>query len=103
MAAQLLAGIDGIKKKLDPGKLEFGPLDVNIFEMTREERSHIKPLPGSLSEALRELEDDHDFLTAGGIFDDEMIEDWIKLKFDKDVWPLRNRTHPLEVQLYLDC
>ncbi len=103
MAAQLMAGIDGIRNKLDPTKLGFGPLDVNVFEMTPKERSKIKPLPGSLAEALRELEKDHEFLIQGGVFDEVMIEDWIKLKFDKDVWPVRNRTHPLEVQLYLDC
>jgi glutamine synthetase len=103
MAAQLMAGLDGIRNKLDPGKLGFGPFDVNVFEMTREERNRIKALPGSLAEALRELEKDHEFLLQGGVFDETMIEDWIKLKFDKDVWPVRNRTHPLEVQLYLDC
>lgn len=103
MAAQLMAGLDGIKKKLDPGKLGFGPFDVNVFEMTRKERSRIKALPGSLSEALRELEKDNGFLCQGEVFDEMMIEDWIKLKYDKDVWPVRNRTHPLEVQLYLDC
>ncbi len=103
MAAQLMAGIDGIRNKLDPSKLGFGPFDVNVFEMTREERSRIKALPGSLAESLRKLEKDHSFLLEGGVFDKTMIEDWIKLKFDKDVWPVRNRTHPLEVQLYLDC
>ncbi|HER43900.1 MAG TPA: hypothetical protein ENO08_05520, partial [Candidatus Eisenbacteria bacterium] len=103
MAAQLLAGIDGIRNKLDPSKLGFGPFDFNVFEMTREERSRIKALPGSLADALRELEKDHDFLLEGGVFDESMIEDWVKLKFDKDVRPVRNRTHPLEVQLYLDC
>lgn len=103
MAAQLMAGIDGIRNKLDPAELGFGPLDVNVFEMTSQERSRIKPLPGSFAEALRELEKDHGFLLEGGVFDETMIEDWIKLKFDKDVWPVRNRTHPLEVQLYLDC
>ena len=103
MAAQLLAGIDGIRNKLDPGKLGFGPFDVNVFEMTREERSRIKALPGSLAESLRELEKDHSFLLEGDVFDETMIEDWIKLKFDEDVLPMRNRTHPLEVQLYLDC
>lgn len=103
MAAQLMAGIDGIRKKLDPTELGFGPLDVNVFEMTRKEREKIKALPGSLAESLRELREDHDFLLEGGVFDEVMIEDWIRLKFDKDVWPVRNRTHPLEVQLYLDC
>jgi glutamine synthetase len=103
MAAQLMAGIDGVKSKLDPESLGFGPLDVNVFDMTPEERSRIKPLPSSLTDALRELERDHGFLLEGGVFDEAIIEDWIKLKLDMDIRPVRDRTHPLEVQLYLDC
>ena len=103
MAAQLMAGIDGIRNKLDPKELGFGPFDVNVFEMTDKERGKIKALPRSLAEALHKLEKDNKFLLQGDVFDATMIEDWIALKFDKDVWPVRNRTHPLEVQLYLDC
>ena len=103
MAAQLLAGIDGISRRLDPTELGFGPIDANVFEMTSEELARIKALPGSLSEALRALEQDYDFLLQGEVFDESMIRDWIRLKFDNDVWPVRNRTHPLEIQFYLDC
>ncbi|HSG29804.1 MAG TPA: type I glutamate--ammonia ligase, partial [Candidatus Krumholzibacterium sp.] len=103
MAAQLMAGLDGIKTKLDPTALGYGPFDFNVFEMTPLERAKIKPLPATLSEALTALRKDHDFLLEGGVFDRTMIEDWIELKMEKDVLPMRNRTHPLEVQLYLDC
>ncbi|MBN2184029.1 MAG: type I glutamate--ammonia ligase [Candidatus Krumholzibacteriota bacterium] len=103
MAAQLMAGLDGIRKKMDPGKLGFGPFDMNVFSLSEEERCRIKPLPATLSKALDALADDHDFLLEGGVFDKTMIEDWIALKTEKDVLPVRNRTHPLEVQFYLDC
>jgi glutamine synthetase len=103
MAAQLMAGIDGVRRKLDPGKLGFGPYDVNVFAMDPEERAKIKPLPTSLSAALDELEKDHEFLLEGGVFTASMIRDWIRLKRNRDVAALRNRTHPIEVQLYLDC
>jgi len=103
MAAQLMAGLDGIKKKMDPTTLGFGPYDVNVFDMDKKQLARIKPLPGTLSQALDALRKDHEFLLEGGVFDKTMIEDWIKLKFDRDVVPMRNRTHPLEVQHYLDC
>lgn len=103
MAAQLMAGIDGVKQRLDPAKEGFGPYDVNIFDMPAEERARIKPLPGSLSEALEELRRDRAYLLEGGVFSNDMIEDWISLKTEKEINVLRNRTHPLEVQMYLDC
>lgn len=103
MAAQLMAGIDGIKRKLDPATLGFGPYDVNIFELDKRKRTQIKPLPTSLTEALEALERDHAFLLEGDVFTESMIRDWIRLKREKAVMPLRNRTHPLEIQLYLDC
>jgi glutamine synthetase len=71
--------------------------------MDKKQLARIKPLPGTLSQALDALRKDHEFLLEGGVFDKTMIEDWIKLKFDRDVVPMRIRTHPLEVQHYLDC
>lgn len=103
MAAQLMAGIDGIKRKLDPAALGFGPYDINIFELDPGERERIKPLPTSLTETLGELEKDHAFLLEGGVFTESMIADWIRLKIERDASQVRNRTHPIEVQLYLDC
>ncbi len=103
MAAQLMAGLDGIKRKLDPTELGFGPHDINIFEMSERKRRKIKPLPSSLSDALDELEKDHDFLLEGDVFTESMILDWIRLKHEREITPVRNRTHPLEIQFYLDC
>jgi glutamine synthetase len=103
MAAQLMAGIDGIKRKLDPAREGFGPHDVNIFDMPARERAKIKPLPTSLSEALDELERDHGYLLEGGVFTRPMIVDWIRFKKEREIMPVRNRPHPLEIQIYLDC
>ncbi len=103
LAAQLMAGIDGIRRKLDPAKLGFGPLDVNVFEMDPAEREKIKPLPTTLSGALAELEKDYHFLLEGGVFTESMIQEWIRLKRELAVLPVHNSTHPMEVQLYFDC
>jgi glutamine synthetase len=103
MAAQLMAGIDGIKRRLDPAQEGFGPYDVNVFEMTPRARRKIKPLPTSFEEALTELERDHDYLLEGGVFTESMIADWIRLKREREIMPVRNRPHPLEIQMYLDC
>ena len=103
MAAQLMAGIDGIKRKLDPAKEGFGPYDINIFEMPPRERMKIKPLPTSLSDALEELEKDHRYLLEGEVYTESMIADWIRLKKEKEETPVVSRPHPLEIQMYLDC
>ena len=103
MAAQLMAGIDGVKRRLDPAKEGFGPYDVNIFEMPAKDRAKIKPLPISLPEALEELRKDHAYLVEGGVFTEDMIRDWIRLKIEREANVVWNRTHPLEVQMYLDC
>ncbi len=103
MAAQLMAGIDGIRKKLDPAALGFGPYDLNIFDMKPADRKKIKPLPCSFSEALDELDRDHEYLLEGGVFDESLIRDWIDLKRESEIMPVRNHPHPLEIQLYLDC
>ena len=69
MAAQLMAGIDGIKRKIEPAEYGFGPFDVNVFKLPPEEqRDKIQSLPGSLTEALDALEKDHDYLLQGGVF-----------------------------------
>jgi len=101
MAAMLLAGLDGIKKKIDPTAAGFGPIDVNIFTLSEEERSPIKQLPSSLSEALNALEVDHEFLLAGDVFGEEMLQDWIKAK-RREERELQLRPHPYEIELYYD-
>ncbi len=101
MAAMLLAGLDGIKKEIDPTAAGFGPIDVNIFSLSEEERSHIKLLPSSLGEATNALKDDHEFLLAGDVFSEEMLMDWIKTKSHEER-ELQLRPHPYEIELYYD-
>ncbi len=103
MAAQLMAGIDGIKRGLDPTELGLGPYDVNMHELGEKETGKIKTLPESLDEALKALSEDRDFLLEGGVFTEAMIEDWIKIKRDREIAQIRNRPHPFEHRLYYDC
>jgi glutamine synthetase len=101
LAAQLLAGLDGIQQRLDPSALGFGPIDQNIFTWTEEQRQTIKPLPSSLREAMEALERDHDFLLQGGVFDAGQIAEWVRVK-KEEYYNVRNRPHPYEVELYFD-
>lgn len=102
LAAMLMAGLDGIKNKIDPTTNGFGPIDQNIFAWTDEQRATIQALPSSLNEALRALELDHDFLTAGGIFTEELIKQWVDYKRNNEYFAVRNRPHPYEMSLYFD-
>ncbi len=101
MAAMLMAGLDGIRRQIDPTAAGFGPIDQNIFDWPPERRATIKALPTSLKEALDALEADCSFLLEGGVFDDELVADWIKAKM-AEFYQVRNRPHPYEVQLYFD-
>ncbi|WP_088892564.1 type I glutamate--ammonia ligase [Leptolyngbya ohadii] len=98
-AAMLCAGIDGIKNQIDPGE----PLDVDIYDLSPEELAKIPSTPGSLEDALECLEKDHDFLTVGGVFTEDLINTWIQYKLDNEVNPMRLRPHPYEFSLYYDC
>ena len=102
LAAQLLAGLDGIQREIDPTEAGFGPIDANVFSWSDAQRAEIQQLPGSLDEALRALEADHDFLVAGEVFSEELIEQWVTYKRDEEYYPVRNRPHPYEVSLYFD-
>jgi glutamine synthetase len=86
----------------DGSAVGFGPIDANIFAWTDEQRAKIKSLPGSLEEALRALEGDHEFLLAGGVFTEELIQQWIRYKWEYEAYPVRNRPHPYEMSLYFD-
>jgi len=97
-AAMLLAGLDGILNKIDPGE----PLDKNIYELTPEEVKAIRSLPSSLDEALKALENDHEFLLQGGVFTEDLIEAWINYKKSKEIDAIRQRPHPYEFILYFD-
>lgn len=98
-AAMLCAGIDGIKNQIDPGE----PLDVDIYDLSPEELAKIPSTPGSLEDALEALEKDHEFLTVGGVFTEDLINTWIQYKLDNEVNPMRLRPHPYEFALYYDC
>lgn len=102
LAAQLLAGLDGIQKQIDPTAAGFGPIDANIFAWSDEQRAQIKGLPTSLDEALAALEADHEFLLAGGVFTEELIRQWVDYKRTYESLPVRNRPHPYEMSLYFD-
>ena len=96
--AMLMAAIDGIKNKIDPGQ----PLDRDIYEITPEELAKYPKTPGSLAEAVDALEKDHEFLLAGDVFTDDLIETWISWKRENELDPLALRPHPYEFHLYYD-
>ena len=102
LAAQLMAGLDGILNQIDPTQAGFGPYDTNIFTWTAEERKKIKGLPTSLREALEALAADHDFLLAGGVMDPVFIQDWIDYKMTREHTEVWDRPHPYEMELYFD-
>jgi glutamine synthetase len=101
MTAMLMAGIDGIRKQINPTEMGFGPIDQDIFTWSPEQRARIKSLPTSLEEAIRALEADQGFLKEGGVIDQALIADWIKTKTRED-YEVRIRPHPYEIQLYFD-
>ena len=79
-AAILMAGLDGIKNKIDPHENGWGPYDMNLYNLPEEEKAKLKGLPTSLDAALDALEADHDYLTAGGVFPEELLKNFIKTK-----------------------
>jgi len=102
LAAQLLAGIDGIKKKIDPTKAGFGPIDKNVFTLPEKERDKIASIPTTLKEALDALKEDHQFLLEGGVFTQDILDVWTDYKLNKEYNEVRNRPHPYEMSLYYD-
>ncbi|MCH8812433.1 MAG: type I glutamate--ammonia ligase [Gemmatimonadetes bacterium] len=97
-SALLMAALDGIENKLDPGD----PLDRNIYDMSAAELAEWPHTPGSLEEALGALGEDHAFLTKGNVFTDDLIEEWISYKTENEIEELRLRPHPHEFYLYYD-
>jgi len=102
MSAMLMAGIDGIKNKIDPRALDMGPYDVDVRDIPAKNLEKIKSVPSSLYEACMALEADHDFLTAGGVFSEDTIKTWIDYKVNKEYYAVRNRPHPYELKIYFD-
>ncbi len=103
LAAQLLAGLDGIKRQIDPTEAGFGPIDADIFSWSEEQRAEIKPLPDSLKGAMEALEADHDFLLVDEVFSEDLLERWIAFKMEEEYYQVRNRPHPYEMELYFDA
>src|SRR5713226_8580485 len=97
-AAMMMAGLDGIKNKIDPGQ----PLDKDIYDLSPEELKDVPKMPGSLDEALDCLHKDHKFLLKGDVFTEDVIETWIDYKLQKEVNAVRLRPHPMEFALYFD-
>ncbi|BBO77102.1 glutamine synthetase [Desulfosarcina widdelii] len=97
-SAMLMAVIDGIENKIDPGD----PLDKNIYDLPPEELAEIPSAPGSLDEALAALKEDHDFLLKGDVFTQDAIDMWIDYKTANEVNPVKLRPHPHEFFLYYD-
>ncbi|MBQ2841191.1 MAG: type I glutamate--ammonia ligase [Oscillospiraceae bacterium] len=98
-AAILMAGLDGIKNKIDPHANGWGPYDVNLYNLPEEEKAKLKSLPTSLDEALNALEADHDYLTAGGVFPEELIGNFIKTKRE-ECRRMSAIPHPAEFEQY---
>jgi glutamine synthetase len=97
-AAMLMAGLDGIKNKIEPPK----PVDKDLYELEGAEAASIPQVPGSLGEVLDNLEKDHAFLTQGGVFAQDLIDTWIAFKRKEEVDYVRLRPHPAEFELYFD-
>ncbi|NJN67390.1 MAG: type I glutamate--ammonia ligase [Chloroflexaceae bacterium] len=97
-AAMLMAGLDGIQNRIDPGD----PLDKDIYELPLEELARVKSVPGSLAESLDALEADNAFLLKGNVFTEDVIETWLTYKRENEVIPVQLRPTPLEFSLYYD-
>jgi glutamine synthetase len=97
-AAMLMAGLDGVENRIDPGE----PLDKDIYSLSPAELSKVPSVPGSLEGALNALESDHEFLTKGDVFTQDVIETWLEYKRGKEIDPVRLRPHPYEFKLYFD-
>jgi len=97
-SAILMAVIDGIQNKIDPGE----PLDKDIYDLTPEELQDVPTTPGTLEEALKALRDDHEFLLRGDVFTPDVIDTWIWYKTENEVNQLKLRPHPYEFCMYAD-
>src|SRR5450631_2954844 len=97
-AAMMMAGLDGVLNKVDPGE----PLDKDIYDLSPEEMKYVPSMPASLEEALTCLEDDHAFLLKGDVFSEEMLETFIAYKRKNEADAVRLRPHPYEFALYYD-
>ena len=96
--AMMMAGLDGVQRRLDPGQ----PLDKDIYALTPAELKEVPSMPASLEEALDHLKRDHDYLLKGDVFTEDLIETWIDYKMAREVSQTRLRPHPYEFAMYYD-
>ena len=95
-AAMMMAGIDGIKNRIEPHE----PVDKDLYELPPEEAKAIPQVPGDLESVLKALEADHEYLMEGNVFTKDLIENWIDYKREKELKPMAQRPHPYEFELY---
>ncbi|MEJ5915395.1 type I glutamate--ammonia ligase [Pseudokineococcus sp. 1T1Z-3] len=97
-AAMLMAGLDGIQNRIEPPT----PVDKDLYDLPPDELASIDQVPGSLGAVLDKLEEDHEYLTKGGVFTEDLIETWIDYKRTNEIDPIRFRPHPHEFEMYYD-
>jgi len=97
-AAMLMAGLDGIQRRINPGD----PIDKNLYDLPPEEMARVPKAPGTLDEALDALEKDHKFLTEGNVFTQDVIDTYLSYKRSREIDEIRLRPHPYEFFLYYD-
>lgn len=97
-SAMLMAGLDGVENRTDPGD----PLDVNIYDLPPEKARSVRQVPGSLDESLKALEADNEFLRKGDVFTEDVIDTWLEYKRKREIDAVRLRPHPWEFYLYFD-
>lgn len=95
-AAQLMAGLDGIRNRIEP----LAPVDKDLYELPPEEAKNIPQVPTNLEDALRALEADHEFLLEGGVFSEDLLQTWIAYKRENELQPMALRPHPYEYEMY---
>lgn len=98
-AAMMMAGLDGIKNRIEP----HAPVDKDLYELPPEEAASIPQAPTSLEASLKALQEDTDFLTESDVFTEDLIEAYIQYKYDNEISPVRLRPTPQEFELYFDC
>ena len=96
-----MAGLDGIRRQIEPSEHGFGPIDQNLYELSKEEMREIRSVPGSLDESLSALENDHAFLLEGDVFTTDVLEHYVELRRSQSD-EVRLRPVPIEFTLYYD-
>jgi glutamine synthetase len=96
-----MAGLDGLKNRIDPHENGWGPYDYNLYLLPEEEKKKLDALPKSLDEALDALEADHEYLTRGGVFPEVLLDTWIKNK-RAEASAINRIPHPAEMEFYYD-